>query len=58
MTSLKQILQLFIMGLAVGLLIYGLVESLIGLGLTLAVLYVTYKFLTQNLATKGGEVHD
>lgn len=35
MTSLKQILQLFIMGLAVGILIYGLVESLIGLGLTL-----------------------
>lgn len=58
MTSLKQILQLFIMGLAVGILIYGLVESLIGLGLTLAVLYVIDKFLTQNLATKGGEVHD
>lgn len=58
MTSLKQILQFFIIGLAVGILIYGLVDSLIGFGLTLAVLYVIYKFMTQNRESKGGEAHD
>lgn len=58
MTSLKQILQFFIIGLAGGILLYVLVGSLIGFGLTLAVLYVIYKFMTQNQDIKGGQAHD
>lgn len=58
MTSLKQILQFFIIGLAGGILLYVLVDSLIGFSLTLAVLYVIYSFMTQNRESKGGEAHD
>lgn len=58
MTSLKQLLQFFIIGLAGGILLYVLVDSLIGFGLTLAVLYVIYNLMTQNRESKGGQVHD
>ena len=58
MTSLKQILQFFIIGLAGGILLYVLVDSLIGFGLTLAVLYVIYHLMTQNRESKGGQAHD
>lgn len=58
MTSLKQLLQFFIIGLAGGILLYVLVDSLIGFGLTLAVLYVIYNLMTQNRESKGGQAHD
>lgn len=57
MKTLKQTLELFIIGLTLGILLYGLVEHLIGLGLTVGVIYYLYKRFGQKMTTKGGAHH-
>lgn len=64
MTKLIQLVQRFIIGVAIGLVLYGLVRSLVFLGVSLAVcvgLYLCYREQCHRAVlafTRGGEVHD
>lgn len=64
MTQLKHLIQLFIIGLALGIVVYGIFDSLLDLVLLLAVcggFYLIYREqFNQAVLTviQGGESHD